>query len=91
MTELPGIRLIGTAAAKASVVSFTQGDIHAHDLGTVVDMEGVAIRTGHHCAMPVMDYFGVPATARASFALYNNRYDVDRLLAGLSQAAELFL
>ncbi len=91
LMELPGMRLIGTAAAKASVVSFTLGDIHAHDLGTVVDMEGVAIRTGHHCAMPVMDYFGVPATARASFAFYNNRDDVDQLLAGLRQAAELFL
>ena len=91
LSELPGIRLIGTAAAKAGVVSFTLGDIHAHDLGTVVDMEGVAIRTGHHCAMPVMEHFGVPATARASFALYNNRGDVDQLVVGLNQAAELFL
>ena len=91
LTELPGIRLIGTAAAKAGVVSFTLGDIHAHDLGTVVDMEGVAIRTGHHCAMPVMEHFGVPATARASFALYNDRGDVDQLVVGLNRAAELFL
>ena len=91
LSELPGIRLIGTAAAKASVVSFTLGDIHAHDLGTVVDMEGVAIRTGHHCAMPVMEHFGVPATARASFALYNDRGDVDQLVVGLNRAAELFL
>ena len=91
LSELSGIRLIGTAAAKAGVVSFTLGDIHAHDLGTVVDMEGVAIRTGHHCAMPVMEHFGVPATARASFALYNNRGDVDQLVVGLNQAAELFL
>lgn len=90
LVELPGIRLIGTAAAKASVVSFTMGDIHAHDLGTVVDMEGVAIRTGHHCAMPVMDHFDVPATARASFAFYNNRSDIDQLLVGLNRAAELF-
>ena len=91
LSERPGIRLIGTAAAKASVVSFTLGDIHAHDLGTVVDMEGVAIRTGHHCAMPVMEHFGVPATARASFALYNDRGDVDQLVVGLNRAAELFL
>ena len=91
LLELPGIRLIGTAGAKASVISFTLGNIHAHDLGTVVDMEGVAIRTGHHCAMPVMERFGVPATARASFALYNDRGDVDQLLAGLSRAAEIFL
>ena len=90
LVELPGIRLIGTAAAKASVVSFTMGNIHAHDLGTVVDMEGVAIRTGHHCAMPVMDHFDVPATARASFAFYNNRSDIDQLLVGLNRAAELF-
>ena len=91
LLELPGIRLIGTAAAKAGVISFTLGDIHAHDLGTIVDMEGVAIRTGHHCAMPVMERFGVPATARASFALYSNRGDVDQLLAGLNRAVELFL
>ena len=90
LRELPGIRLIGTAAAKAGVVSFTLGDIHAHDLGTIVDLEGVAIRTGHHCAMPVMEHFQVPATARASFALYNNREDVDRLVIGLQRAAELF-
>ena len=90
LRELPGIRLIGTAAAKAGVVSFTLGDIHAHDLGTIVDLEGVAIRTGHHCAMPVMEHFQVPATARASFALYNNREDVDRLAIGLQRAAELF-
>ena len=91
LRELPEIRLIGTAPAKAGVVSFTLGDIHAHDLGTVVDLEGVAIRTGHHCAMPVMEHFQVPATARASFALYNNREDVDRLLLGLERARELFL
>ena len=91
LMELPGIRLIGTAAAKASVISFTLGDIHAHDLGTIVDMEGVAIRTGHHCAMPVMERFGVPATARASFALYSDRSDVDQLVTGLNRAAELFL
>ena len=90
LREFPGIRLIGTAAAKAGVVSFTLGDIHAHDLGTIVDLEGVAIRTGHHCAMPVMEHFQVPATARASFALYNNREDVDRLVIGLQRAAELF-
>ena len=90
LRKFPGIRLIGTAAAKAGVVSFTLGDIHAHDLGTIVDLEGVAIRTGHHCAMPVMEHFQVPATARASFALYNNREDVDRLVIGLQRAAELF-
>jgi cysteine desulfurase/selenocysteine lyase len=72
------------------VLSFLFDNIHAHDLGTIVDREGVAIRTGHHCAMPVMDFFGVPATARASFALYNNRDDVDGLIRGLQVALELF-
>jgi cysteine desulfurase/selenocysteine lyase len=88
--ELPGARVIGTAANKAGVLSFVLEGIHPHDLGTVVDREGVAIRTGHHCAMPVMERFHVPATARASFALYNNRTDVDRLIAGLQRALEIF-
>jgi len=88
--EFDNVRIIGTARHKASVLSFTFEDIHAHDLGTVVDQHGVAIRTGHHCAMPVMDFFGVAATARASFAFYNNRTDVDRLIAGLQKARELF-
>ena len=90
LLRLPGARIIGTAAHKASLLSFLFDKIHAHDLGTVVDLEGVAIRTGHHCAMPVMDFFKVPATARASFALYNNRDDVDRLMHGLRQALEIF-
>jgi cysteine desulfurase/selenocysteine lyase len=90
LLELEGARIIGTARNKASVLSFVLDPIHAHDLGTIVDGEGVAIRTGHHCAMPVMERFGVPATARASFALYNNRDDIDRLMAGLRQALEIF-
>jgi len=88
--DVPGVRLIGTAAHKAGVLSFVIDGIHAHDLGTIVDREGVAIRTGHHCAMPVMDRYGVPATARASFAFYNNQSDVDRLIAGLQRAVEIF-
>jgi cysteine desulfurase / selenocysteine lyase len=88
--DLPGARVIGTAAQKASVLSFVIDGIHAHDLGTIVDREGVAIRTGHHCAMPVMERFNVAATARASFAFYNNRADVDRLLVGLERALEIF-
>jgi cysteine desulfurase/selenocysteine lyase len=87
---VPGIRLIGTAAHKASVQSFLLDDIHPHDLGTILDHQGVAIRTGHHCAMPVMAYFGLPGTARASLALYNNRDDVDRLIAALARAKEIF-
>jgi cysteine desulfurase/selenocysteine lyase len=90
LAEIPGARLIGTAPRKASVLSFVVDGIHAHDLGTIVDSEGVAIRTGHHCAMPVMDRFGIAATARASFAFYNNQDDVDRLLAGLEKAVEIF-
>jgi cysteine desulfurase/selenocysteine lyase len=90
LDPIDGIRLIGTAARKASVQSFMLGDIHPHDLGTILDHEGVAIRTGHHCAMPVMDYFGVPGTARASLALYNNREDIDRLAAALEKAREVF-
>ena len=88
--EIDGARIIGTAADKASVLSFVIDGIHAHDVGTIVDAAGVAVRTGHHCAMPVMDRFGVAATARASFALYNNHDDVDRLILGLGQAVELF-
>ena len=90
LDEIPGARLVGTAAGKASVLSFVVDGIHAHDLGTIVDREGVAIRTGHHCAMPVMERFGVAATARASFAFYNNQDDVDRLMAGLKRAVEIF-
>jgi cysteine desulfurase / selenocysteine lyase len=88
--EIPGVRIIGTAPRKASVLSFVVDGIHAHDLGTIVDSEGVAIRTGHHCAMPVMERFGVAATARASFAFYNDRDDIDRLIAGLKKAVEMF-
>lgn len=91
--QLAGIadmRLIGTAKHKASVQSFLLGDIHPHDLGTILDHQGVAIRTGHHCAMPIMDYLGIPGTARASLALYNNRDDVDRLVAALEKAATIF-
>ena len=90
LTDVDGIRLIGTAASQASVQSFMLGDIHPHDLGTILDHQGVAIRTGHHCAMPVMDYFGIPGTARASLALYNNVDDVDRLIDALEQARKLF-
>ncbi|MCH8059660.1 MAG: aminotransferase class V-fold PLP-dependent enzyme, partial [Proteobacteria bacterium] len=74
----------------ASVQSFLLDDIHPHDLGTILDHQGIAIRTGHHCAMPVMDYFGIPGTARASLALYNNVDDVDRLVAGLDKAKQIF-
>jgi cysteine desulfurase/selenocysteine lyase len=85
-----GLRLIGTAANKATVLSFTLKGVHPHDLGTIVDREGVAIRAGHHCAMPVMQHFGVPATARASFAAYNTKAEVDALFAALKKAQDIF-
>jgi cysteine desulfurase/selenocysteine lyase len=90
LEQLPDIELIGTAAHKASVLSFIMKGVHAHDLGTILDAEGVAVRTGHHCAMPVMSFFGVPATARASFACYNNEADVAALVAALKRAREVF-
>jgi cysteine desulfurase/selenocysteine lyase len=90
LAEVPGLRIIGTARAKAAVVSFTVEGIHPHDLGTILDREGVAIRAGHHCAQPVMAHFGVPATARASFALYNTAAEVEALAAALVRARELF-
>jgi cysteine desulfurase/selenocysteine lyase len=85
----PGVRLVGTAAKKASVLSFVMDGIHPHDIGTVVDREGVAIRTGHHCAQPVMDRFGVPATARASFAMYNTVNEIDALVAAIGRVRAL--
>lgn len=90
LTSLPDIKIIGTAAHKAAVISFVMEGIHPHDLGTIVDSEGVAIRTGHHCAMPVMDYFQVPATARASLAFYNTREEIDRLVVALDKARQVF-
>ncbi len=87
---VPGLRLVGTAAHKASVLSFILDGVHPHDIGTILDQEGVAVRTGHHCAQPVMKFFGVPATARASLAFYNNREDVDALVAGLGKVIEVF-
>jgi cysteine desulfurase/selenocysteine lyase len=84
------VRLIGTAANKASVVSFVVDGVHPHDIGTIADQEGVAIRTGHHCTQPVMDFFGVPATARASLALYNTRADVDALVEAIHKVRKVF-
>ncbi len=90
LQTVDGIRLIGTAKQKASVQSFLLDDIHPHDLGTILDRQGVAVRTGHHCAMPVMDFYGIAGTARASLALYNNRQDVDALVDSLGRAKEIF-
>lgn len=85
-----GLTPIGTAADKGAILSFTLAGIHPHDIGTILDSCGVAVRTGHHCAMPVMEHFGVPATVRASFALYNTRHEIDTLFQGLTKAREMF-
>ncbi|HLB86613.1 MAG TPA: cysteine desulfurase [Terriglobales bacterium] len=90
ISRILGVRLIGTAKEKACVLSFVVDDIHAHDVGTILDEEGIAIRTGHHCAMPVMQRFGVPATARASLAFYNTREEIDALVAGILKVKEVF-
>lgn len=87
---IPGVRLIGTAKEKASVLSFTIDDIHPHDVGTILDQDGIAVRVGHHCAQPVMDFFCVPATVRASFAFYNTRDEVDALVRGIEKCIEVF-
>ena len=89
LAGIDGLSIIGTAPDKASLVSFVVEGVHPHDLGTILDAEGVAIRTGHHCAMPVMDFFGVPATARASFAFYNTRAEIDALVTALGHAREM--
>ena len=90
LLRVPGLTIVGTAPDKAAVISFTLDGIHPHDLGTILDSEGVAVRTGHHCAMPVMEFFGVPATARASFACYSRESDVDALVRALGKAREVF-
>ena len=87
---IEGVRIIGTAREKASVVSFTVKDIHPHDIGTILDQEGIAIRAGHHCAQPVMQFYDVPATARASLAFYNTREDIDVLAEAVSKVIEVF-
>ena len=90
LEKIPGIQIVGTAPNKASIVSFTLDGVHPHDLGTILDHEGVAVRTGHHCAMPLMTFLGLPATVRASFAVYNTEKDVASLVAALGKAREVF-
>jgi cysteine desulfurase/selenocysteine lyase len=90
MQALSGVRIVGTAPHKAGILSFLVDGIHPHDLGTILDTEGVAIRAGHHCAMPLMTRFGIPGTARASLALYNDSRDIDALVAGVQKAQKLF-
>jgi cysteine desulfurase / selenocysteine lyase len=90
LSKISGLRIVGTAADKASLVSFVVAGVHPHDLGTILDEDGIAVRTGHHCAMPVMDFFKLPATARASFAFYNTFEEIDRLVLGIERARKMF-
>ena len=90
LMQIKGLRIIGTANEKASVLSFTLEGIHPHDIGTILDDDGIAIRAGHHCAQPVMQCFGISATARASFAIYNTKKEVDALVKGIYRVIEVF-
>jgi cysteine desulfurase/selenocysteine lyase len=90
LEAMPGVRIIGTAANKAAVLSFTIAGVHPHDVGTILNEDGVAVRTGHHCAQPVMQRFGVPATVRASFAFYNTFEEIDQLVAGIHRVQKMF-
>ncbi|HWB82826.1 MAG TPA: cysteine desulfurase [Bryobacteraceae bacterium] len=90
LSDVPGLRIIGTAREKAAVVSFVMEGIHPHDIGTVLDRQGIAVRTGHHCAQPVMDWFHIPATTRASLAFYNTTAEIDALAAGIQKVREVF-
>ena len=90
ISAFPEARLIGTASEKTGVLSFVISGVHPHDIGTILDRNGIAIRAGHHCTQPLMDRFGVPATARASFSLYNNKADVDALVSGVKRVLEIF-
>lgn len=90
LSAVPGLKIIGTAKEKVGVISFTMEGVHPHDIGSIVDQSGVAIRTGHHCAMPIMDFFNIPATARASFGIYNTIDDIDQLITGLQEVRRIF-
>ncbi len=90
LSAIEGVRIIGTAGDKASVISFTIDEIHPHDIGTILDQEGIAVRAGHHCAQPIMQFFNIPATARASFAFYNTKEEVDKLADAVSKVIEVF-
>ncbi|MBS0424811.1 MAG: cysteine desulfurase [Proteobacteria bacterium] len=91
LSEMPGVRIIGTAAEKTAVISFTIAGVHPHDVGTILNQDGIAVRTGHHCAQPIMQRFNVPATSRASFAFYNKKSEVDALVAGIKTVQKIFL
>jgi cysteine desulfurase / selenocysteine lyase len=90
VSQISGLRIVGSASEKAGVLSFIFENVHPHDIGTILDQEGIAIRTGHHCSQPVMRRFNIPATARASFALYNTREEIDVLVRGIEKVREVF-
>jgi cysteine desulfurase/selenocysteine lyase len=90
LQEINSLRLIGTADHKAGIISFELDGVHAHDIGTILDREGIAVRVGHHCAQPVMDHFGIAGTVRASFGLYNDKADIDALVQALGAVREIF-
>ena len=90
ISEIKGVKIIGTSNKKASVISFIMEGIHPHDIGTIMDNLGIAIRAGHHCTQPVMDFYEIPATARASLAIYNTEEDVDKLIEGIEKTIEVF-
>ena len=90
INSIDGVEIVGNAEEKASVISFVMGDIHPHDIGTIMDNLGIAIRAGHHCTQPIMDFYNIPATARASFAIYNTEEDVDKLVEGIQKVKEVF-
>jgi cysteine desulfurase/selenocysteine lyase len=90
LADIPGVTIVGTAANRASVLSFTIENVHPHDIGTILDQDGIAVRAGHHCAQPVMQFFDVPATARASFAFYNTKEEADKLADAIQKVIEVF-
>jgi cysteine desulfurase/selenocysteine lyase len=90
LSRIPGVRLIGTAKERSGAVSFVMDGIHPHDIGTILDQEGIALRTGHHCTQPLMDRFGLPATARAALAFYNTHEEIDALVEGIHKVKEVF-
>ena len=90
LQQIPELTIVGTAAEKTGIISFVLDDIHPHDIGTILDQSGIAIRAGHHCAMPLMERFGINATTRVSFGIYNTLNDVDRLVAGLKEVTRIF-
>jgi cysteine desulfurase/selenocysteine lyase len=90
VNRLPGVRIIGTAEKKAAVLSFVVDGVHPHDVGTLLNEDGIAVRTGHHCTQPVMQRFGIPATSRASFAFYNTYAEIDALVAGIRRVQKVF-